>query len=65
VELYVVLEGDGVISIDGEEHAAPAGTFASIEPDSHRTVLNRSSAPVTVLLLGAVPGPGYEPPSWA
>jgi quercetin dioxygenase-like cupin family protein len=65
VELYVVIDGDAVISSDGEEHPAPAGTFASIEPDSERTVLNRSSAPVTALLFGAVPGPGYQPPSWA
>ena len=65
VELYVVLEGEAVVVIDGEEHAAPAGTFATIEPDSERTVLNRSSAPVTALLFGAVPGPGYQPPSWA
>jgi (S)-ureidoglycine aminohydrolase len=65
VELYVVLDGEAVISIDGEDHPAPAGTFASIEPDSERTLLNRSSAPVTALLFGAVPGPGYQPPSWA
>jgi hypothetical protein len=30
-----------------------------------RTLLNRSSAPVTALLFGAVPGPGYQPPNWA
>jgi hypothetical protein len=30
-----------------------------------RTLLNRSSAPVTALLFGAVPGPGYQPPGWA
>jgi hypothetical protein len=30
-----------------------------------RTLLNRSSTPVTALLFGAVPGPGYQPPSWA
>jgi uncharacterized cupin superfamily protein len=65
VELYVILDGEAVVVIDGEEHPAPAGTFASIEPDSERTLLNRSSAPVTALLFGAVAGPGYQPPSWA
>jgi uncharacterized cupin superfamily protein len=65
VELYVVLDGEAVVVIDGEEHPAPAGTFASIEPDSERTILNRSSAPVTALLFGAVAGPGYHHPSWA
>jgi uncharacterized cupin superfamily protein len=65
VELYVVLDGEAVISIDGEEHPAPAGTFASIEPESKRTLLNRSSAPVTALLIGVVPASGYRPPDWA
>ncbi|MBS1886815.1 MAG: cupin domain-containing protein [Actinobacteria bacterium] len=65
VELYVVLEGDAVISIDGAERPAPAGTFASIDPADRRTLLNRSTAPVTALLIGVLPGEGYEPPSWA
>jgi (S)-ureidoglycine aminohydrolase len=65
VELYVIIEGEAVISLDGEEHAAPAGTFASIDPASSRTILNRSADPVTALLVGVVPAPGYEPPAWA
>ncbi len=32
VELYVILEGEAVFRIDGEDHPAPAGTFASLEP---------------------------------
>ncbi len=65
VELYVILEGDAVLVIDGEETAAPAGTFASIEPGSTRTIANRSAAPVTALLVGVDPSGGYEPMSWA
>lgn len=65
VELYVILDGEAVLRLDGEEHAAPAGTFASIDPASSRTILNRSAAPVTALLVGVVPAPGYEPPGWA
>lgn len=65
VELYVVLEGEAVIKVDGEEHPAPAGTFASIDPASTRTILNRSEEPVTALLVGVVPAAGYAPPSWA
>ncbi|HYP55559.1 MAG TPA: cupin domain-containing protein [Solirubrobacterales bacterium] len=64
-ELYVVLEGEATLRIDGEEHAAPAGTFASIEPPLSRTILNRSQAPVTALLIGVDPGGGYESPGWA
>jgi uncharacterized cupin superfamily protein len=65
VELYVILEGEAVLRLDGEEHAAPAGTFASIDPGSSRTILNRSAEPVTALLVGVVPAAGYEPPGWA
>lgn len=65
VELYVILEGDAVLRLDGEEHSAPAGTFASIEPAPSRTILNRSDAPVTALLIGVDPSGGYEPMSWA
>jgi uncharacterized cupin superfamily protein len=65
VELYVILEGEAILRIGGEEHAAPAGTFASIEPAPSRTILNRSDAPVTALLIGVDPSGGYEPMSWA
>lgn len=65
VELYIVLEGEAVMRLDGEEYPAPAGTFASIEPPAKRTILNRSDAPVTALLIGVDPSGGYEPMSWA
>jgi quercetin dioxygenase-like cupin family protein len=65
VELYIVLEGDAVMRLGGVEHPAPAGTFASIEPPAKRTILNRSDAPVTALLIGVDPAGGYEPMSWA
>jgi quercetin dioxygenase-like cupin family protein len=64
-ELYVVLEGEATLRIGGEEHAAPAGTFASIEPPLSRTILNRSGSTVTALLIGVDPSGGYEPPGWA
>jgi uncharacterized cupin superfamily protein len=64
VELYVILEGEAVLRIDGEDHPAPAGTFASLEPPVSRTILNRSDAKVTAMLIGVDPGGGYEPMSW-
>lgn len=64
-EVYVVLEGEATLRLDGEEHAAPAGTFASIEPAATRTILNRSDSPVTALLIGVQPEGGYEPMGWA
>jgi len=65
VELYAILEGEAVLKIEGEELPAPAGTFASIEPPASRTILNRSDAPVTALLIGVQPEGGYEPMGWA
>jgi quercetin dioxygenase-like cupin family protein len=65
VELYAILEGEAVMRLDGEEHPAPAGTFASIDPPASRTILNRSDAPVTAMLIGVQPEGGYEPMSWA
>jgi quercetin dioxygenase-like cupin family protein len=65
VELYVILAGEAVLRIEGEDHPAPAGTFASIEPPASRTILNRSDAPVTAMLIGVQPEGGYEPMSWA
>ncbi len=65
VELFIILEGDAVMRLDGEDHEAPAGTFASIEPPASRTILNRSEAPVTAMLIGVQPEGGYEPMSWA
>jgi uncharacterized cupin superfamily protein len=64
VELYAILEGEATMLLDGEEHAAPAGTFASIEPAASRQILNRSSAKVVALLIGVQPEGGYEPMSW-
>jgi quercetin dioxygenase-like cupin family protein len=65
VELYVILEGEATMRLDGEDHPAPAGTFASIEPAAERTILNRSEAPVLAMLIGVQPEGGYEPMSWA
>ena len=64
VELYVILDGEAVLRLDGEDHPAPAGTFASIEPPATRAILNRSAAPVTAMVIGVQPDGGYEPMSW-
>lgn len=64
-EVYIVLEGEAVMRINGEDQPAPAGTFASFDPATSRTILNRSDAPVTALLIGVQPQGGYEPMSWA
>jgi uncharacterized cupin superfamily protein len=65
VEVYAILEGEAVMLLDGEEHPAPAGTFASIEPAANRQILNRSDAKVVALLIGVQPEGGFEPAGWA
>jgi quercetin dioxygenase-like cupin family protein len=65
IELYAILEGDAVMRLEGEEHPAPAGTFASLEPPCSRTILNRSEGPVLALLIGVDPHGNYEPLPWA
>jgi quercetin dioxygenase-like cupin family protein len=65
VELYVILEGEAVLRIEGEDHPAPAGTFASIEPPASRTILNRSGAPLTAMLIGVKPTDEFKPASFA
>ena len=65
VELYVILEGEAVLRIEGEDHPAPAGTFASIEPPASRTILNRSDTPVTAMLMGVKPTDEFKPASFA
>ncbi len=51
--------------IDGEEHPAPAGTYARLDPAPVRTVVNESDGPVTVLIVSAPRTSGYEPLGWA
>ena len=51
----MILDGEAVLRIGGEDHPAPAGTFASIEPPVSRTILNRSPEKVTALLIGVHP----------
>jgi quercetin dioxygenase-like cupin family protein len=65
VELYVILEGEAVLRIEGEDHLAPAGTFASIDPPASRTILNRSDAKVTAMLIGVQPTSDFKPASFA
>jgi hypothetical protein len=47
------------------EHPAPAGTFARVDPEPTRTVVNSSDEPTTVLIASAPRSSGYEPLDWA
>ena len=63
-EVFIILEGDGVIVAGDEEHEAPAGTFCRFAPEVHRTILNKSGAPVRALLIGVPLDSGYQGMPW-
>jgi uncharacterized cupin superfamily protein len=64
-EVFVVLEGTPSLVVDGREIEAPAGTFARLDPELHRTVVNNGDQPASVLIISAPRGSGYEPMGWA
>jgi uncharacterized cupin superfamily protein len=63
-EIFIILDGQGTIVTGDEEHAAPAGTYCRFAPDVHRTIRNKSDAPVRALLIGVPVKSGYTPMSW-
>ncbi|HEY6398622.1 MAG TPA: cupin domain-containing protein [Solirubrobacteraceae bacterium] len=64
-ELFSVISGSATFVIDGDDHAAPAGTFARIDPDRRRTVRNDGAVPCSVLIVSAPRTSGYTPMEWA
>ena len=64
-EVFIVLEGDAVMVIDGRDHPAPAGTFVRVAPPLTRTVRNDEEQPVTLLIVSAPTTSGYENMGWA
>ena len=64
-ELFVVLRGDAILVVDGEDHPAPAGTYARLDPEHLRTVRNDGDEPTEVLIVSAPRTSGYEPLEWA
>ena len=64
-EVFITLSGEATLVIDGEEHAAPAGTYARLDPEPVRTIVNRSEEPASVLIVSAPRTSGYEPLGWA
>jgi mannose-6-phosphate isomerase-like protein (cupin superfamily) len=64
-EVFLVLGGDATLVIDGEDHAAPTGTLARLDPEHKRTVRNDSAQPAEVLIVSAPRSSGYQPMSWA
>jgi uncharacterized cupin superfamily protein len=64
-EVFYVLSGKPTMVVDGDEHAAPVGTFVRLDPQHARTVRNYSDEPANVLIASAPRSSGYEPMEWA
>ena len=64
-EVFVILAGDAVAVLDGQDHPAPAGTFVRVAPHVRRTIRNDGSEPVDLLIVSAPTTSGYEPMDWA
>jgi quercetin dioxygenase-like cupin family protein len=64
-EVFIVLDGEPALVVEGEEIPAPAGTYARMDPHVRRTVANNGSGPATVLICSAPRSSGYEPMDWA
>jgi tetratricopeptide (TPR) repeat protein len=62
-ELYLVLEGHAVFTIDGEEVDAPQGTLVFVEPAAKRGAVAKEDG-TTILGVGAPPGRAYKPSGW-
>ena len=63
-EVFVILEGQGTLVTDGEEHDAPAGTFCRLAPEVNRTIKNNSDGTVRALLIGVPVDSGYQGMGW-
>lgn len=63
-EVFIILEGNGTIVADDEEHDAPQGTFCRFAPEVNRTIRNQSDATVRALLIGVPVDSGYQGMGW-
>lgn len=51
-EIYLVLEGELTLIVEGEPHRLGRGRLARVGPESKRQLTNPTDAPVVVLALG-------------
>jgi uncharacterized cupin superfamily protein len=64
-EVFLALNGDATLVIEGEDHPLPEGSFARLDTHVKRTVANNGGEPIRVLICSAPRSSGYEPMGWA
>jgi hypothetical protein len=62
-EIYLVVSGHAVFTVDGEEVDAPAGTLVFLDDPKQRRAAIARDAGTTVLAIGGVPG-RHEVSAW-
>ena len=62
-EIYVVVSGHAIFTVDGEEVDAPAGTLVFLDDPAQRRSAVARDAGTTVLAIGGVPGQ-HEVSAW-
>lgn len=63
-ELYAVIAGHAVFTIDGEEVDAPTGTIVFVRDTAVKRGAVARESGTTVLAVGGKPGQAYRPRSW-
>ena len=64
-EVFLTLAGSPTIVLDGDRHPLPQWTFARVDPEVVRTVVNEGGDEAVVLIASAPRTSGYEPMGWA
>jgi tetratricopeptide (TPR) repeat protein len=62
-ELYVVVSGRAIFTLEGDEHDAPVGTLVHCPPGTLRSAFAVEPR-TTVLGIGAKPGEVFQPSGW-
>jgi tetratricopeptide (TPR) repeat protein len=62
-ELYVVVSGRAIFTLEGDEHDAPVGTLVHCPPGTLRSAF-AAEPQTTVLGIGAKPGEIFQPSGW-
>jgi tetratricopeptide (TPR) repeat protein len=63
-EVYVVMTGHAVFTVDGEEIDAPAGTFVAVHDPAVPRGARALGAGTTALAVGGAPGRSFEVSTW-
>lgn len=63
-ELYFVVSGSAVFTVNGEEIDAPAGTFVFVRDPAAKRKAVATEAGTTVLVAGGPKGKAFEPAQW-